>query len=130
MHTCTCNYMYICHNVHKIITVNASPSAEQILSNLTGKMTLLTSIQKRQLDLLFLLMKQYVQKVLLSIVCVIEKRCIIICHYFLHVPKTRLHKQNLNTDNFIEFLRGETLQIHKLRNSRVVRVLVCLPCVG
>ena len=45
------------NNIHKL---NVSPSAEQILFNLTDEIALLTSIQKHRLDLLLLLMKHYV----------------------------------------------------------------------
>ena len=45
------------NDIHKL---NVSPSAEQILFNLTDEIALLTSIQKRRLDLLSLLMKHYV----------------------------------------------------------------------
>jgi len=44
------------NDVHKL---NVSPSVEQILFNLTDETTSLTSIQKRRLDLLLLLMKHY-----------------------------------------------------------------------
>ena len=43
--------------MHKL---NVSPSAEQILVNLTDGIALLTSIQKRRLDPLLLVMKHYV----------------------------------------------------------------------
>jgi len=45
------------NDIHKL---NVSPSAEQILFNLTDEIASLTSIQKRRLDLLLLLMKHYV----------------------------------------------------------------------
>ena len=45
------------NDMHKL---NVSPSAEQILFNLTDGIASLTSIQKRRLDLLLLVMKHYV----------------------------------------------------------------------
>ena len=45
------------NDIHKL---NVSPSAEQILFNLTDEIASLSPIQKRRLDLLLLLMKQYV----------------------------------------------------------------------
>ena len=45
------------NDIHKL---NASPSAKQILFNMTDEMASLTSVQKRRLDLLLLLMKHYV----------------------------------------------------------------------
>ena len=44
------------NDVHKL---NVSPSVEQILFNSTDEIASLTSIQKRRLDLLLLLMKHY-----------------------------------------------------------------------
>ena len=45
------------NDIHQL---NVSPSAEQILFNLTDEIASLSPIQKRRLDLLLLLMKQYV----------------------------------------------------------------------
>ena len=45
------------NDMHKL---NVSPSTEQILFNLTKGIASLTSIQKRRLDLLLLVMKHYV----------------------------------------------------------------------
>jgi len=44
------------NDIHQL---NVSPSAEQILFNLTDEIASLSPIQKRRLDLFLLLMKQY-----------------------------------------------------------------------